>query len=644
MFDENDTADDSVMFDSSAGAKVPVTAVASPDDEVMSLLNGLSSAGPFVMGFMDYEAIDPAQSGSVVLFKIRMMEAFEDLGLIRSWRQKRPLQPIIALSPNDDEDFVLEAFKAGVTNYLPSTVPVNVLSAILKSYHKMGEAPRLVEIQNSEMIRSLETERKATEARLQAESARQMADLHAIAHAQTREILDNLTEGFFIVNVDLSIGAITSKSCNSIFGQGIANQDLGAALGLEAGKENYLRGCLEQLFEDFMPLEVNRSLLPKNCRTTDGRTLSFTYTPILDQKGVPEKVIVAVVDITSEVLAQKTLERLTLRSEILFRILSDKESFKDFLESSKHEIASLKANPSIIAGKRILHTLKGNTAVMGLVDVADGIHGMESRLEDDSTCGTEQYFSECADTIESGFLSFLNDNKQILHIDWHLTETQVSLPRSAIAALLNYVQESTGPGKSEVEGLLAKTKLRTISSMLSGYGEIAEKIGARLGKEIRFKVIGEDLRIDPDRYGPLLKSLIHALRNSCDHGIETVEERLERGKKASGLITFKFTYRPEGGMKITLSDSGRGIPLHKILKKAVQCKIVKAEETAMLTVKDVLHLIFHDGFSTAEHISETSGRGVGMAAIKYEVDALGGTIRIATKPHKGTVFELLLPA
>ena len=636
---ENESDDEGLFSAHEESSRIPVTAIAM-DDDVLLLLQKLEGFGSFATEIFDHENMNPQASSGIVVFNVRMMEAFDDLSRIRTWRNARPLQPIIALSGNDDEDFMLEAFKSGATNYLSPNLPPPVLAEILRSYYKMSEAPRLVEIQNTEMLRSMQAEREATEARMAAEGARAVAQAQAAASQRTKEILDNLTEGFFIVEKDLTIADVTSRSCVEIFGREIASQPMGAVLGLSDGREGFLRDGLEQVFDDFMPLDVNVSLLPKRVVTEAEKTLSLAYHPILDAAGAPQKVIIGAMDVTADVKEQARLEELRAASESLLRILSERESFEEFLADTKRDLEDLRSTDSLALGKRLLHTLKGNSSVMGLGEIAGVIHGLESELEGTSAVAA---LSPYADTIDKAFEAFLEKNHKILQIDWHSTESHVSLTRDAIDTVLSFVRSSSGEGQQEALRILESTKLRSVHSMLAGFDEIAYQLGEKMGKSIEFQLIGGELKLDPQVYGPFMKSLVHALRNSCDHGIEEPEERERLGKDAKGLIVFTFALQDDGKLKVTLSDSGRGIQLQRVLRKALASNIVREQDLETLRVRDVLHLVFHDGLSTADVISETSGRGVGMACIRQEVEALGGHIRIASKANKGTIFELNLP-
>ena len=137
----------------------------------------------------------------------------------------------------------------------------------------------------------------------------------------------------------------------------------------------------------------------------------------------------------------------------------------------------------------------------------------------------------------------------------------------------------------------------------------------------------------------------HLLRNCLDHGIEDIETRVESGKPIAGIIKISANRDlQQKKLRIVISDDGRGIDHHKLIAKAVQKKIWTAEKSATVSVKDALELIFMSDFSTKDVVTETSGRGVGMDAVRSEVEKLGGTIGLITEIGKGTQFIIELPS
>ncbi|MCX7635591.1 MAG: chemotaxis protein CheA, partial [Syntrophales bacterium] len=160
------------------------------------------------------------------------------------------------------------------------------------------------------------------------------------------------------------------------------------------------------------------------------------------------------------------------------------------------------------------------------------------------------------------------------------------------------------------------------------------------GKYIGVELIGEDTEIDRNMVDEIYNPLVHLVRNAVDHGLETPEERLRAGKPERGLVQLK-AYHRGGNIVIEIADDGRGLNKEKILKKALACRLV--DEGENLSDQEIYRLIFHPGLSTAEKVTDVSGRGVGMDVVKQAVDKLRGKIEIESTPGKGTTFITSFP-
>jgi len=157
---------------------------------------------------------------------------------------------------------------------------------------------------------------------------------------------------------------------------------------------------------------------------------------------------------------------------------------------------------------------------------------------------------------------------------------------------------------------------------------------------VELELSGEETELDRNIVEELADPLMHMVRNSVDHGIEKPDERVAAGKPAQARVLLKAGHQA-GHIVIQISDDGRGLPREKILKKAREKKLIEAG--AEPTESEIFALIFHPGFSTAEKITDVSGRGVGMDVVRKQVQKLRGRIDVSSKPGEGTTFLLKLP-
>ena len=183
----------------------------------------------------------------------------------------------------------------------------------------------------------------------------------------------------------------------------------------------------------------------------------------------------------------------------------------------------------------------------------------------------------------------------------------------------------------------------SLSELLSGHAKTAVRLAERLEKELApVEVEDNGVRVAPEIYGPFTKSLIHLFRNAVDHGLETPEERLEQGKEEEGHLRCR-TFMEDERIIVEIDDDGRGLDLEALRRKGVAAGLFTPEQAAALDEAALRLLIFEDEFSTKEEVSELSGRGVGLAAVRMETERLGGRIEVDSTLGQGTRFRFILP-
>lgn len=183
-------------------------------------------------------------------------------------------------------------------------------------------------------------------------------------------------------------------------------------------------------------------------------------------------------------------------------------------------------------------------------------------------------------------------------------------------------------------------RAQPIGSVFSRVPRILRELASSTGKHVRLEVSGESTELDKTVIERLGEPLTHLIRNAVDHGIEPADERIAAGKTAEGTLTLSAEHR-SGRILIRIGDDGKGIDRERVFAKAVEKGLVAPD--AILSKEEIDLLIFAPGFSTAQQVSNISGRGVGMDVVRQNVKELGGRITIESEPGKGTIFTLTLP-
>lgn len=210
----------------------------------------------------------------------------------------------------------------------------------------------------------------------------------------------------------------------------------------------------------------------------------------------------------------------------------------------------------------------------------------------------------------------------------------------AEAVMLRAVSEDIDRLSSELRDTTMALRMMPMGNLFGRYRRLVFDLAQETGKAIALVTEGEATEVDKTVIDRLADPLVHLIRNSCDHGLETAAERVAAGKSATGQITVSAA-QSGGEVIVTVADDGRGIDRAAVRAKAVAQGLIA--EDAALDDGEVLQLIFHPGFSTAAQVTRLSGRGVGMDVVKKTVEGLRGTIRIESERGQGTRMKLHLP-
>jgi len=195
---------------------------------------------------------------------------------------------------------------------------------------------------------------------------------------------------------------------------------------------------------------------------------------------------------------------------------------------------------------------------------------------------------------------------------------------------------------TDLQESIMKTRMQPIDHLWSKLPRIVRDLGLQCGREVRLDMSGNDTELDRTLLGAIKDPLTHLVRNAVDHGIETPQRRLAAGKPAEGRLSLR-AFHNSGQVIIEVADDGAGMDPARIGRKAIERGIRTAEQIADMTDAEILQLVFQPGFSTAEAVTNVSGRGVGMDVVRTNVEAIGGAIEIESELGVGTICRLRVP-
>lgn len=444
-------------------------------------------------------------------------------------------------------------------------------------------------------------------------------------NGQMRLVLDAVSQGLVVVGIDGAIAEERSLRIDEWFAKPSAGAPFWTMLAQISERDREaLRLGWQQLGAEFLPAEILLLQLPTRVQCGE-RMFDLGYEPIPEGDQSCARVLVVISDVTLAVEAERKEEAQKDILRILGHSLRDRTAVTDFLRDADSLVERIAKSADLVEIKRCLHTLKGNCGLQGMLSIAALCHAIESDVEDAGSLGAAERskLSGSWSSIRLEIDKFVTNKEGVVVDDAEVADVIRSLladaPRQSIAARM------------------AGWTLAPVQGALSLLGNRAEALAARLGKgSLRIAVEHDGTRLDREAFGPVFSALVHAVRNSVDHGIEQPEER-EQAKKPS-QPTLTLSARHEGDQfLIEVADDGRGIAWPRIAEK------LRALGRPADSHEDLVEGLFLDGMSTADAVTEISGRGVGMAALREVVQSLRGHIEVSSLEGQGTRLTCRFP-
>ncbi len=459
-------------------------------------------------------------------------------------------------------------------------------------------------------------------------------ELKVIERTQTiRTILDNVRSGFLMIDQEFLVQEGFTRSCWEILGPQVAPRvPMADLFDLSQREKGLLELSLKQVFDDTLPEDVALAQIPS--RYNLGRkVVALQGSVIRNSLGKPEALLLSISDASQLVKAEQE----SSKNKSLLKIISEKSSFRAFLKDS---LDSLNGCLELIDQQNqrevamVLHTLKGNFALYGLEPIASFIHEIEEKK-----VLTKIDIKAIVQTVDE----FIHLNGTVLGLSADLNEEAYEITGDSLQRLESDLQKASinRAAMQVVQGWVREVRMVPVRELLGPIEANVARVAEALGKHVAFEMKGADLKVDPDRMRHPLKNLIHAVVNSIDHGIEYPEER--GAKDVMGHVVLSFAYDEMAYLRVEVSDDGRGLDLDLIRVRAIEKGLVSQEQLSAMNDMEVQTLIFRQGFSTKNDVSEFSGRGVGIAALENAVRSLGGQIRIRSQAAQGTTIDISIP-
>ena len=442
-----------------------------------------------------------------------------------------------------------------------------------------------------------------------------------------RIVLDNVTQGF--VTIDLT-GRMASET-SAILVRWFGAPEPGVALfhylaGHAPTFAEQLELHLSQVAEGFLPSEVALGQLPKRF-SAGGRVFDVLYTPV----GAAEEfdqLLVLFNDVTAQLARERAEREQNELREIFQRILVDPAGVEEFLAEGTRLIAALETETDPVVQQRIVHTLKGNSGVYGISSLADLAHDIETQMTDPDhgpRLSDEQraLLSEAWRDLTARVERLLGASRK----------DQLEIGRRELSALL--ARARSGASQKELIRELESWTLEPVERRLERLQRQASGLARRLGRgEPTVVIDAGGVRFNSGAWGGYWAAMVHVIRNAMDHGLEDAPSRMAVGKPTVGRIVLGARRRGDQ-LEFWVEDDGRGIDWDTVKLKAARLGLPNE------TREQLTEVLFADGLTTRDQVTDLSGRGVGLAAVLEAVHALHGAVSVDSAQGQGTTFRFI---
>lgn len=452
-------------------------------------------------------------------------------------------------------------------------------------------------------------------------------------------VLQNVDQGLVMVGADGAMSPERSQAFGEWFGEGKTGAFAKAMNPHnELFAETFDMGWA-QFVDGFIPPECCVEFMPRQLATHD-RVFSFSYIPVSDDPEAFEGCLVVIDDVT-EALEQEKRDQASRESIKVFqRIMTDRTDVVGFLSEADRLVKSIaprSAPTDLDELRRDIHTLKGNASFFG-VDSLGGLCGeLESHIEEagDDLDWNDTRYTELRQQLQNRWTEVHDDAGQFLG---DASDAGLSIDPAERMWLLKLLKEKHADAESAIR--VKEWSLDPIERSLGRFGERAVNLAERLGKvPVKLDIDGGGIRVDPKHWAPFWADFAHMIRNAVDHGLETVDERADAGKPDTAkLRLWAEETDAQGTVVVGLSDDGRGIDWERVRASA------KSRGLPYEHHSDLVEALFSPGLTTRDSVSETSGRGVGLCAVRVRCRAMGGTLTVSSKTMgQGTTWRFRFP-
>ncbi len=570
---------------------------------------------------------------------------------IMSKAVSRPLEVLAKQIEGLASDDLEDAFNVVLEVKRPVSEVVSLKDSTNKIMQKIAEYYEITTAQNEELLAQRdELESQNDQLQTTGHTLQSMNNAYLSRTMKLQNLLDNVGQGFMTFGQDLKINSEYSLTCVDMLCEYGEREDLAGKKVTdyvfdEPDQKEFIDSLLIKIIngsenerELFMPL------LPEEVEL-HGKIHRIEYKLVTDEQN-RDLIMLILTDITetrdleSQMMAERDMLQMIVKVllnrddflSIYNDFLVDMNRFFNYIEDEEYD--------DIL---RKIHTYKGVFSQYYMSNISDTLNKLEDEIYE---AGTMDYIRQVERSRVFDALNKDIDNIKRYTSEDILEENGLYAVKEEKIIEIEQKIKSILPATefNKVIPIIKSIRYKSVKEGLRQYPDYVTKLSERMEKSVLpFEIQGDDIFVDFDVYQNLFKNMVHLFRNAVDHGIETEDERMETGKSQAATISCQVKRQNNECFEIVIQDDGRGIDLNVIKALALKKGLIQEKDMDMMGESDLLNLIFQQKLSTKNEASVISGRGVGLASVKDQVESLGGSIKVKTDIGNGTTFILSLP-
>ena len=503
-----------------------------------------------------------------------------------------------------------------------------------------------------QLISKLEDYNKNLELKVQERTA-QLSEANDFIKA----MVNSLDQGLLVFDENGNCNDIYTKACEKLFDKSPKDLSFDQVLDLNEKETKNFKSWTGVLFQELLPFDSSIGLGPSKYTLGESiddekfKQVNLNYYPIRDEAEKLTNVVSVATDVTREIKSQKAFEEKEAYVSMVLKVINNKVQFFSFikevqstLDNIKTEINSEKINPEYILMN--WHSLNGGMGIFKIYQLSALARKNETFLvsiKDDIPKNLKEILIEQLAIFQVNLEKYLKSTSDIFGQDWQIEKEKVFLTRAQLENLEDLIKNNQ---IEQLQEFYTEQFNKTpIEEFFNGYIELVQTSANNVGKKISPLLIeGGKLRINPAQHEELFSVMVHLFRNCVDHGIEAPDKRADLKKSENGNIKIEFQKiqaKDRSWLNIKVTDDGVGIDPNRIREKLAQ--LHPSENFDNISDEEIIYKIFDPSFTTTETVTDLSGRGVGMSAIKDVIDKRKGSLKIISKVGVGSEFNFSVP-